>query len=113
MRNVLFGVALLVALGCGACSSTVLVSKDGKGYYLGNGTNAAYSFFCESGDLLKILEGAQLSQDLRDSLYRTNCGADRSREGVKQVFAAMKPEQRKELRKSFRRNGYDINYLPC
>jgi hypothetical protein len=98
----------------GACaSSTFIASKDGKGYYMGSGSNAAYRMFCESGDLQKILAGTQLSSETKDELYRSNCGPERSKDKVKQAYASITPAQRKDLRLAFRNNGYDINYLPC
>lgn len=111
----LFGLAVILAVGFGACtsSSTFLVSKNGTGYYLGNSSNAAYRLFCDSGDLQKILAGTQLPSETKDELYRSNCGPERSKERVKQIYASITPEQRKDLRLAFRNNGYDINYLPC
>jgi hypothetical protein len=110
----LAGFAGLLAMALGACaSSTFVASKDGKGFYLGSSSNAAFRMFCESGDLQKILAGTQLSSETRDELFRSNCGPERSRERVKQVYASMIPAQRKELRLAFKNNGYDINYLPC
>lgn len=108
------GFAVIVAVTLSACaSSTFVASKDGKGYYLGNSSNAAYRLFCESGDLRKILAATQLPSETKDELYRSNCGPERSKERVKQIYASITPEQRKELRLAFRKNGYDINYLPC
>lgn len=111
--KLLIGAIMSTALLASACASTFVATKDGKGYYLGNSSNAAYERFCTSGDLQKILAGTQLSQDLKNDLFRYNCGPERSSTKVKQLFASMAPEQRKELRMSFKSNGYDINYIPC
>jgi hypothetical protein len=111
--KLLLSILAVSALFFSACSSTFVVSKGGKGYYLGNGSNAAYTMFCSSGDLDKILAGTQLSRDMRDNLYQVNCGPDRSSEKVRQVYASLTPDLRKELRKSFRDHGYDINYINC
>jgi hypothetical protein len=111
--KLLLGILAASALFFSACSSTFVASKDGKGYYLGNSSNAAYTMFCSSGDLQKILAGTQLSQDMKDNLYQYNCGPDRSTGKVKQVYASLTPDLRKELRKSFKDHGYDINYMPC
>lgn len=115
MKKVLFIVMLAAAvLSLGACASTFVAYKDGHGYYMGNGSNDAYKLFCESGDLKKILIGAgTIGQDVKDELYRYNCGEERSSAKVKQLYAAMTIEQRKDLRQSFKQNGYDINYLHC
>ena len=111
----LVGFASMLAVTLGACasSSTFLASKNGTGYYLGSSSNAAYRMFCESGDLQKILAGTQLPAETKDELYRSNCGPERSKERVRQIYAAITPAQRKDLRLAFRNNGYDINYLPC
>jgi hypothetical protein len=111
----LAGCAVMLAATLSACasSSTFLVSKNGTGYYLGSSSNAAYRMFCESGDLQKILAGTQLPSETKEDLYRSNCGPERSKERVKQIYASLTPEQRKGLRLAFRNNGYDINYLPC
>lgn len=98
----------------GACTSTFLVSKDGKGYFLGSSSGAIYNLLCESGDLKRVLsDTTTLHEQMRDDLYRYNCTNERSGEKVKQIYAAMTPEQRKDLRTAFTKNGYDINYLPC
>ena len=111
--KLLLGILAVSALFLSACASTFVVSKDGKGYYLGNSSNAAYTMFCSSGDLQKILAGTQLSQDMKDNLYQHNCGPDRSSGKVRQIYASLTPDLRKELRKSFKDHGYDINYMPC
>ena len=107
------------ALICGiiffisACTSTFVASKDGKGYHMGSSSDAAYGMFCDSGDLKRILATTTFSQELKDNLFQNNCGSNRSREKVKQLFASMSPEQRKELRISFKNNGYEVNIMRC
>jgi hypothetical protein len=110
-----FAVLFSVTLGACASSSTFMASKNGRSYYLGSSSssNAAYRMFCESGDLQKILAGTQLPSETKDELYRFNCGPERSKERVKQIYALMTPAQRKDLRLAFKNNGYDINSLPC
>ena len=104
-----FGAAFFLS----ACTSTFVASKDGKGYHLGNSSGAAYQMFCESGDLRKILAGTTLNEQMSENLYQYNCGQERSTEKVKQIFASMTPAQRKELRQSFKSNGYEINIMRC
>jgi hexokinase len=113
MKGLLTMLITAMALLAAACGSTFVASKDGRGYYLGSGSNAAYKMFCESGDLKKILSETQLPQEMKDSMFEYNCGTGQSKEKVKQLFASMTPEQRKDLRTAFRKNGYDINYIPC
>src|SRR5512147_363724 len=104
--------AAFAAILTTACATTFVAYKDGHGYFLGNGSEDAYRLFCESGDLKKILATTTtLEADLKDELYRSNCSEERSREKVRQVYQAMTPEQRKDLRLAFKQNGYDINYL--
>jgi len=80
------------ALICGiiffisACTSTFVASKDGKGYHMGSSSDAAYGMFCDSGDLKRILATTTFSQELK---------------------------QRKELRISFKNNGYEVNIMRC
>jgi len=105
-------IAALVAM-LGACSSTMLVSKDGRGYFLGSGSKAAYTMLCESGDLKKVLEDTRLQQAAKEDLYKYNCSSERSGDKVKQIYASLTAAERRDLRLAFTRNGYDINYLPC
>jgi len=111
--RLLSSLMMFTALATIACTSTFVATKDGRGYYLGSSSNAAYTMFCASGDLQKILSGTHLSQDIKNDLIEYNCGLGRSSAKVKQLYASLAPEQRKELRKSFKDNGYDINYIPC
>ncbi|GAB4406449.1 MAG: hypothetical protein OHK0032_01480 [Thermodesulfovibrionales bacterium] len=113
MSKYLLIVIASVAILSTACTSTFLVSKDGKGYFWGSDSNAIYRMLCDSGDLKKILSDTRFSEAMKNDLYRYNCSTDRSGERVKQIYASMTPEQRKELRNAFKNNGYDINYLPC
>lgn len=104
---------LASAVIAAGCSSTFLVSKDGKGYFFGSKSEAIYKMLCESGDLARVLKEAELPQEMKDSLYRYNCTPEQSGEKIKQIYASMTHDQRKGLRSAFRNNGYDINYLPC
>jgi hypothetical protein len=105
---------LLTLLIPAGCASTFVASKDGKGYYLGSSSGAAYTLFCESGDLRRILNSAtKLRQEMKDDLYSSNCGTERSNEQVQRIYATMTSEQRKDLRLAFKQNGYDINIMRC
>lgn len=113
MKTVRPFVVLAAVLLLAACSSTFVVSKDGKGYFLGSRSADLYRMLCESGDLKRVLADTRLSEELRGELYRYNCTAEKSGDKVRQIYAAMTSEQRKDLRTAFTRNGYDINYMPC
>jgi len=107
----ILGLALLFS----ACTSnsTFLAYKNGQGYYLGNSSNAAHDRFCQSGDLKKILADTALTQQTRDELYESNCGPDHTSAKVKKIYASLTADQRKDLRRAFVRNGYEINYIHC
>lgn len=115
--NKLFPALIAAILLLAGCSSTFLVSKDGKGYFWGNNSKAIYRMLCESGDLIKILEATKFIQTMKDDIYKYNCSTEhsgeRSGEKVKQIYAALTADQRRALRNAFKSNGYDINYLPC
>lgn len=113
MRRFCFIVAAAAVVFAAGCSTTFRISKDGKGYFWGSDSRAIYAMLCESGDLKTILTDAHLRDDQRDDLYRFNCTAERSGQKVKLVYAAMTPEDRKGLRQSFKRHGYDINAMTC
>jgi hypothetical protein len=101
--------SLTVLLGC---SDTFVVAKHGKGYFFGSNREGLYKMLCESGDLSKILNDTHLSQDVKDSLYKYNC-TQRSGEKVKEIYASLAPEQRRDLRFAFQLHGYDINLMAC
>lgn len=113
MNKVFYAAVCVLIVAAIGCSSTFLVSKDGKGYFLGSRSDAIYKMLCESGDLKKLLSDTRFTQELKDDLYRYNCSNERSGDRIKKIYAAMTMEQRKELRGAFTKNGYDINYLPC
>jgi len=98
----------------GACTPVFMVGKGEKrGVFLGRGSKAMYDMLCASGDLVKVLEATQLSNEMKDNLYKYNCSAERSGEKVKQLFVSMTPEQRKDIRTAFKKQGYSINGGSC
>jgi hypothetical protein len=104
---------MATALVAGGCAETFLVGKDGKGYFLGSTNQRTYDRLCASGDLEKVVADTQLSEEMKDELYRYNCSEDRSSDKVKKLYASMTKVQRKDIKNAFKANGYDINYLPC
>lgn len=96
-----------------SCSSTFRISKDGKGYFLGSSSKDLNKWLCETGDLHKILSDAGLSREKRENLYKYNCSPAGSVTKVRQVYVSMTPEERKNLRTAFKKNGYDINAMTC
>lgn len=113
MNRLFYAALCLLIIAVVGCSSTFLVSKDGKGYFLGSRSDAIYRMLCDSGDLKKVLSDTRLAEEMKDDLYRYSCSTERSGDRIKKIYAAMTMEQRKELRGAFTKNGYDINYLPC
>ncbi len=110
MRGLVAGFIVLLMSGC---SSTFLISKDGKGYFFGSKSDAVYRLLCDSGDLRRILKDAtRIPAEKKEFIYQSNC-VSRSGEKVKEIYASMTPDERKDLRNAFKLNGYDINYLPC
>jgi hypothetical protein len=99
------GLALLTG-----CAATFLVGKaddERRGRFLGSKTT--YEILCASGDLLKVLEATHLSREMKETFYQYNCSAERSYDKVKQIYGSMTPEQRKDIRTAFKKNGYSIN----
>ena len=69
-KRILATGALIALLALQACASTFVASKDGKGYYVGSSSDAAYRMFCESGDLQRILAATTtIGQDQKEELY--------------------------------------------
>jgi len=102
-----------VAIACAPSAGTFLIYKDGYGVFVGSNSDAKYNMLCASGDMEKVLEISHLNQETKDALFKYNCSAERSGEKIKQIYAAMTPEQRKDIRRAFRTNGYEINYMAC
>jgi hypothetical protein len=100
-----------------ACSAPLfLVSKKGdekKGRFLGSTSNSMYEMMCVSGDLRKVLETTHWSKEMQETFYQYNCSAERSFDKVKQMYASMTREQRKDIKTAFKKNGYAINSGGC
>ena len=105
---------LLAALFTGGCTDTFVVTKDGKSYFFGSKREGFQKMLCDSGDLKTILADTQLPSNIKDNLYKFNCAvAEQSKEKVKTIYISMTPEQRRDLRLTFQKHGYDINYMAC
>jgi|SRR5208337_4725086 len=109
----LMGILLAVLFTWG-CTDTFVVTKDGKSYFFGSKREGFQKMLCASGDLKTILADTQLPSNIKDNLYKFNCvAAEQSKEKVAETYAAMTPEQRRDLRLTFQKHGYDINYMEC
>ena len=107
-------IPFVVALLAAGCSSTFTLRKDGgRSYFFGSRDEGLYRLLCESGDLRTILDDTSLQGEVKEALYKANCSPERSREQVKQIYASLAPEQREDLRTSFKNHGYDVNFMPC
>jgi hypothetical protein len=103
-----------IVLITGACTPLFMVGKgERRGGFLGSNSKAMYDMLCASGDLEKVLESTHLSKEMKDTFYRDNCSAERSSDKVKQLFASMTPEQRKDIRNAFKEKGYTVNGGSC
>ncbi len=108
----LTGIIGIVCL-TGACGYTFTMTKNGLGAHFHSNSQAKYDMLCASGDLKKVLASIQLSREMKDSLYKYNCTDERSREKVLQIYASMTVQERQDIKKAFRKEGYIINYRPC
>ena len=111
-KTFLAGMAVAVLFAT-ACTSSFRICKDGKGYFLGSSSRDLNRWLCEAGDLRKILSEADLSAEKKEDLYAYNCGPAQSAPKVREVYVSMSPEERKNLRTAFKKNGYDINAMTC
>ncbi|MCK9419702.1 MAG: hypothetical protein M0R70_10015 [Nitrospirae bacterium] len=109
----LIGIAGMVLL-TSACTPMIMVGKgERRGAFLGSSSKTMYEMLCASGDLKKVLTATHLSTEMKDSFYQYNCSAERSGDKLKQLYASMTPEQRKDIRTAFKANGYSINGGTC
>lgn len=101
-------VLCLTALLIMGCGSTFLISKDCKTYYFGEVNGTTYEMLCLSGDIELILEGTSLPPETRVAIYRSTC-ADPSKAEVQAIYATLSAAQKKDLRFSFQKQGYEVN----
>ena len=107
------GIAAMVLLAS-ACTPMFMVGKGEKrGVFLGSNSKAAYDMLCESGDLKDVLEATHLGREMKDNFYQYSCSEERSRDKVKQLYASMTSEQRKDIMDSFKLKGYSVNGGSC
>jgi hypothetical protein len=106
---ILFIFPLLIS----SCSPGFTIYKKGVPYHFESKRKGLYKMFCASGDLKTILAGAEkIPQKTREKFFYFNCvQPDASR--VQELFSGMSVEERKDLRASYRREGYTLSYFPC
>jgi len=106
---VITGMALLIS----ACTDTFLVTKSGHSAFLESDWKSKYEMLCETGALDDVLEDSHLDNEMKDALYKYSCSPSRSGEKVREIYASMTREQRKDIKSAFRRNGFVINERVC
>jgi hypothetical protein len=109
---VLIPLLVVAAFTFAACSSTFLVTKDGKSYFFGSGRTEMRAMLCDSGDLMRVLTDTDLDVKVRHTLYIAMC-VEPSREKVREVYVALSKEERRDLRLAFQKHGYEINRIMC
>lgn len=101
-------VSSLLVIGC---ASTFLVSKDCYSAFLDSNDEKMVRMLCDTGDFRHIVDTTELSSGDRESLYEALC-EKHSGEEVKKIYASFTSQQQKDLKLSFEKHGYDINYKP-
>jgi len=96
-----------------ACSSTFLVVKNGRSTFVGSDSQEKFDLLCASGDLEKVLADSHMEPAMKNTFYKYNCSTERSSDKVKQIFAAMTVDERRDIKSAFRKNGYEINKMFC
>ena len=103
--------AVTSSLALVGCASTFRVSKDCYSSFLDSDEKRLYSMLFETEDFRKIISGAAIQQDKKDSLYKALC-KERSGEKVGNLYASFSEQEKDSLKLSFQTQGYDINYKP-
>jgi len=101
----------IVALFLCSCATTFLVSGDCYSAFLDSNDEKLIHMLCDTNDFRKIVESTELSGKKRESLYAALC-EKRSREEVIKIYASFTSQEQKDLKLSFEKHGYDINYKP-
>jgi hypothetical protein len=102
---------LLVVFQIVGCSPYIKIHKDNAEYELGSipkdDSKKITNPLCKDGDLRKILNTVEISQEDRDSIFIFSCeniDADK----LKQVLKKMSDAQLKQLYRAFKEKGYDV-----
>ena len=106
-------IAVLAAFFAFGCSSNrFLIYKNGKAYYFATRQEGLHHMLCDSGDFKKVLDGSTVPESSKDALYRYNC-VQQDCNKVQALYVSLTPDQRRSIRESFEKQGYEINYFPC
>src|SRR5664280_2814207 len=66
---------------------------------------------CHTNDFRRIVYSTEQSDNNRKSLYEAFCEKG-SAEDVRKIYACFTSQEQKDLKLSFEKHGYDINYKP-
>ncbi len=103
----------ILALMINGCSSTFILYKEGRGYYFGSERKELNTMLCERGDLNRVLERtSSITSEKKGLFFRYTC-LEPDRVKIRELFSTLTEDERKELKDSFRKEGYDINLVPC
>lgn len=103
--------AIVVAFFTFGCAATFLVSKDCKTYFFGSNGEGLYRLLCQTGDFRNVLAETGFPDDLKERFYASQC-VERSYGKVKALYLSLAPEQQRQLRFAFQKQGYEINFMP-
>jgi len=107
-------IVIIAAVLLSACApATFLVSKGNRAYYIGSRSKQLNRLLCQSGDMDRVLERTDFPEDIERSLYRYVCTDEGSVEKATSIYLFLTPDEKKELKRAFIKEGYTVNYVPC
>jgi hypothetical protein len=114
MKFSIFVFALIVLISLTSCKATTfIISKDGKAYYLGRDSRLLREMLCKDGELASVLSDTKIDPEIQKQILRYHCTEEHSKEKIVSLYQFLSPEEREELKNSFRNHGYTINHVPC
>lgn len=115
LRRTLVVLTLAILLfGCSG-TSTFLITKSpsNRSYYLHKYSEGLHNQLCKSGDFERVLMGTSLEEYIKKDLLEYVCTDKHSSDEVLSLFTSFSPDEMRELKRAFVRNGYTVNYIPC
>ena len=93
------------------CAATFLVSKDCYSAFLDGDDAKLTRMLCDSNDFRKILDRSVLLKEHKEGFYDAVC-MKRSGTEVRRIYSSLDSREQADLKLSFEKHGYDINYKP-